>query len=80
MPTTTTTTVSSKGQITLPAALVRERNLVGQTLTLTEQPDGTIILKRKLSLDELLDSVIPGAIYGTDAEADAYLDAERSSW
>lgn len=60
--------------------MVRDRNLVGQTLLLIEQSDGTIILKRKLSLDELLDSVVPGGIYGTDAEADAYLAAERASW
>lgn len=73
-----TTTVSSKGQITLPAALVRAHDLVGQTLSVTEQADGSIILRRKLSLDELLDTVTPGRIYGEDP--DAYLAELRREW
>jgi bifunctional DNA-binding transcriptional regulator/antitoxin component of YhaV-PrlF toxin-antitoxin module len=75
-----TTTVSSKGQITLPAALVRDRHLVGQVLSITENPDGSILLRRRLSLDELLDSVVPHAIYGSREEADTYLAAEREAW
>jgi bifunctional DNA-binding transcriptional regulator/antitoxin component of YhaV-PrlF toxin-antitoxin module len=73
-----TTTVSSKGQITLPAALVRKHELIGQTMSVTEQPDGSIVLRRRLSLNELLDAVTPGRIYGDDP--DAYLANLRSEW
>lgn len=73
----TTTTVSSKGQITLPAKLVRSRGLSGGSrLELIETASGAIVLL-PLTNGDLLDTLagsLPG-IY-----SDSYVDELRTEW
>lgn len=72
-----TTTVSSKGQITLPAALIRRRGLSGGSrLHLIETASGAIVLL-PVTADSLLDDLagsLPG-IY-----PDSYVGELRAEW
>jgi bifunctional DNA-binding transcriptional regulator/antitoxin component of YhaV-PrlF toxin-antitoxin module len=70
-----TTTVSSKGQITLPAALVRERGLVGKTLSITET-DGVIVLVLATDMMDLAGAL--GSDYYGDA--DSHVAELRDEW
>ncbi|MGH3909020.1 MAG: AbrB/MazE/SpoVT family DNA-binding domain-containing protein [Pseudonocardiaceae bacterium] len=72
-----TTTVSSKGQVTIPAALLRELHLqAGTQLLVVPVRDGVLLVRRPDSAaDELAGSV--GDVYG---DAREYVDAERGTW
>lgn len=72
-----TTTVSSKGQVTIPAALLRELHLQpGTTLLVVPVRDGVMLVRRPDSAaDELAGSV--RNVYG---DAHEYVEAERGTW
>lgn len=72
-----TTTVSSKGQVTIPAALLRALDLqAGTQLLVVPVRDGVMLVRRPDSAaEELAGSV--RAVYG---DAGEYVDAERASW
>lgn len=72
-----TTTVSSKGQVTIPAALLRELHVQpGTTLLVVPVRDGVMLVRRPDSAaDELAGSV--GDVYGDAVE---YVEAERATW
>lgn len=72
-----TTTVSSKGQVTIPAALLRELHLQpGTTLLVVPVRDGVMLVRRPDSAaDELAGSVRD--VYG---DAHEYVEAERGTW
>lgn len=72
-----TTTVSSKGQVTIPAALLRELNLQpGTHLLVVPVRDGVMLVRRPESAADALAGSVPD-VYGDAAE---YVDAERASW
>lgn len=72
-----TTTVSSKGQVTIPAALLRELHLQpGTTLLVVPVRNGVMLVPRPDSAaDELAGSVRD--VYG---DAREYVEAERGTW
>ncbi len=72
-----TTTVSSKGQVTIPAALLRELHLQpGTTLLVVPVGNGVMLVPRPDSAaDELAGSVRD--VYG---DAREYVEAERGTW
>jgi AbrB family looped-hinge helix DNA binding protein len=72
-----TTTVSSKGQVTIPAALLRELHLQpGTTLLVVPVRNGVMLVPRPDSAaDELAGSV--RGIYG---DVRKYVEAERGTW
>jgi len=72
-----TTTVSSKGQVTIPAALLRELHLQpGTTLLVVPVRNGVMLVARPDSAaDELAGSV--RGIYG---DVRKYVEAERGTW
>lgn len=72
-----TTTVSSKGQVTIPAALLRELELLpGTQLLVVPVRDGVMLLRRPESpVDALAGSARD--VYG---DAGEYVEAERASW
>lgn len=72
-----TTTISSKGQVTIPASLLRELGLApGQKLLVVPVQDGLMLLRRPHSLADAL----AGATGGLYGDPDAYLRSERASW
>lgn len=72
-----TTTISSKGQITLPVDVLREMGLAsGTKLLVVPMSDGVMLLRRPDSLADAL----AGATAGTYGDAEGYLEAERASW
>jgi antitoxin ChpS len=72
-------TVSSKRQVTIPAAMARELGLAPGDKLVAHLDNGTIILERRpKSLIEYLDS-FPKGIYGrTKEEIDAYIAEGRA--
>jgi AbrB family looped-hinge helix DNA binding protein len=74
-----TTTVSSKGQITLPAALVRERRLVPGT-RLEVIATSTAIVLIPVADGTLLIDQLAGSLAGTYGDAAEYIERERGSW
>ena len=71
------TTVSSKGQITLPAAIVRERGLTPGTRLEVVATSTAIVLVR---IDEPLARRLAGATGGIYTDAARYVDHERDAW
>ena len=72
-----TTTVSSKGQVTLPAALIRERHLKpGTQLYVVANRDSIVLVPVEGSLSERL----AGATRGLYGEAETYVEQERALW
>lgn len=72
-----TTTISSKGQVTLPAQVLRELGLTsGTKLIVVPMRDGVLLLRRPDSLAEAL----AGATSGTYGDAESYVEGERASW
>jgi AbrB family looped-hinge helix DNA binding protein len=76
-----TTTLSSKHQVTLPTALVRELGLTpGDKLTLSVE-DGTIVLRpRPRSWVDYVSGSMPGYYGRTKDEIDTYLAEVRGGW
>ena len=73
----TTATVSGKGQVTIPAALVRELELAaGTQLLVVPVHDGLMLLKQTAALAKML----AGATGGVYGEASEYLRGERATW
>lgn len=71
-------TVSSKRQVTLPAAMVRELGLKPGDKLVARIRDGKIVLKRRpKSLVEYLDSFPPGIYGDTKEEIDANIAEGR---
>lgn len=72
-----TTTVSSKGQVTLPAALIRERNLKpGAQLYVVANRDSIVLMPVEGSLSKRL----AGATRGLYGDAATYVERERALW
>jgi len=72
-----TTTVSSKGQVTIPAALVRELDLQpGTQLVVVPVRDGVMLVRRPDSAADAL----AGSVRDVYGDAQEYVDAERASW
>jgi len=72
-----TTTVSSKGQVTIPAALVRELDLQpGTQLLVVPVRDGVMLVRRPDSAADAL----AGSVRDVYGDAQEYVDAERASW
>lgn len=72
-----TTTVSSKGQVTIPAALLRELNLQpGTTLLVVPVRGGVMLVRRPESAPDELAGSVPD-VYG---DAHEFVEAERGSW
>lgn len=72
-----TTTVSSKGQVTLPAALIREQHLKpGTQLYVVANRDSIVLMPVKGSLSKRL----AGATHGLYGDAKAYVEQERALW
>jgi AbrB family looped-hinge helix DNA binding protein len=71
------TTVSSKGQVTIPAALVRELDLQpGTQLLVVPVRDGVMLVRRPDSPADTL----AGSVRDVYGDARVYVDAERASW
>jgi AbrB family looped-hinge helix DNA binding protein len=71
------TTVSSKGQITIPADLIRRLNLTpGSKLLVVPVEGGVLLLRRP---DSLADS-LAGSVSGVFGDARDYVEHERSAW
>jgi AbrB family looped-hinge helix DNA binding protein len=72
-----TTTVSSKGQVTIPAALLRELHLQpGTTLLVVPVRNGVMLVARPDSAaDELA-----GSVRGIFGDVRKYVEAERGTW
>lgn len=70
-------TVSSKGQVTIPAELIRRLGIEpGSRLLVVPVEGGILLLRRPESLaEELADST--SDVYGNATE---YLEAERGEW
>lgn len=72
-----TTTVSSKGQVTIPAAVLRDLRVApGTRLLVVPLVDGVLLLRQPESLATTL-AGSTGGIYG---DVDEYVRAERTSW
>lgn len=72
-----TTTVSSKGQVTIPARLLRELHMrPGTKLLVVPVQDGVMLLRPVGSVAESLGGATAG-IYG---DPDTYLQDERAAW
>ncbi len=72
-----TTTVSSKGQVTIPAVLLRELHLQpGTTLLVVPVRDGVMLIRRP---DPVADE-LAGAVRDVYGDAHEYVEAERGSW
>lgn len=72
-----TTTISSKGQITLPAALLRERHLTPGTQLEVVATTGAIVL---VAADESLVTMLAGATAGIYGDPSEYIEQERTTW
>jgi AbrB family looped-hinge helix DNA binding protein len=69
--------VSSKGQVTIPAALLRELDLQpGTQLLVVPVRDGVMLVRRPDSAANALAGSVSN-IYG---DAREYVDTERASW
>jgi len=72
------TTLSSKGQITVPAAIMRELGLrPGERLMVVPIHDGLVVRRIVSPLSEALAGSIPSGTYG---DAEQYVRNERDSW
>lgn len=72
-----TTTISSKGQITLPVEVLKQMGLAsGTKLLVVPMSDGVLLLRRPDSLAEALG----GATAGTYGDVESYVETERASW
>ncbi|MGH3784711.1 MAG: AbrB/MazE/SpoVT family DNA-binding domain-containing protein [Pseudonocardiaceae bacterium] len=72
-----TTTVSSKGQVTIPAALLRELDLQpGTRLLVVPVRDGVMLVRHPDSAADAL----AGSVRDVYGDAREYVDAERASW
>lgn len=71
------TTVSSKGQITLPAAMLRERHLTPGTQLEVVATSNAIVL---LTTDEPLAHKLAGSTRGIYGDPAKYVDRERNEW
>ena len=69
--------MSSKGQITLPAAMLRERGLTPGTHLEVVATSTAIVLIRT---DQPLGRTLAGSTAGIYGDADRYIDAERDAW
>jgi bifunctional DNA-binding transcriptional regulator/antitoxin component of YhaV-PrlF toxin-antitoxin module len=72
-----TTTVSSKGQITLPAALLRERHVLPGSRFEVVGTSTAIVL---LPVDGSIVDALSGATRGAYGDVEDYIEAERSEW
>lgn len=71
------TTVSSKGQVTIPAAQLREMHLeAGTPLLVVPVRDGIMLVRRPASAADAL----VGSVRDVYGDAEDYVDAERASW
>jgi AbrB family looped-hinge helix DNA binding protein len=75
-------TMSSKRQITIPAAVVRELELEpGMKLAVYVEGEEITLIPRKMNWFEYITTRKPSGIYGTTKEeVDAYLREERRGW
>jgi AbrB family looped-hinge helix DNA binding protein len=72
-----TTTVSSKGQVTIPAAVLRELRLSpGDTLWVTRVEEGVFMSKMPESIADCLE----GSMRGVFGDATEYVSEERAAW
>lgn len=72
-----TTTVSSKGQVTIPAALLRDMDLrPGTQLLVVPVRDGVMLVRRPESAADALAGSVRD-VYGDERQ---YVEAERTSW
>lgn len=72
-----TTTISSKGQVTLPVDVLRDLGLSsGTKLLVVPMSDGVLLLRRPDSLADAL----AGVTAGTYGDVESYLETERASW
>jgi AbrB family looped-hinge helix DNA binding protein len=71
------TTVSSKGQITLPAAMLRERHLTPGTQLEVVATSNAIVL---ITTDEPLARRLAGSTRGIYGDAAQYVDQVRDEW
>jgi AbrB family looped-hinge helix DNA binding protein len=81
MPVSANLTVSSKRQITIPAAMARELGLKPGDKLVARLEDGRIVMHvRPANLIEYLDG-FPKGVYGrTKEEIDAYIREVREGW
>ncbi len=76
-----TTTLSSKRQITLPVALVRELGLVpGDKLTVRLEDGGILLRPRPRNWVDYFSGSRPGYYGKTKEDVEAYLDEVRGGW
>ncbi|MGH2363935.1 MAG: AbrB/MazE/SpoVT family DNA-binding domain-containing protein [Chloroflexota bacterium] len=74
----TITTLSSKGQITVPAALIRTLGLrPGERLAVVAIHDGIVLKRLSGPWPDALAGSIPAGTYG---DPDEYIHRERESW
>ncbi len=71
------TTISSKGQITLPAALLRERHLTPGTRLEIIATSRAIVL---IAIPESLVHRLAGATQGIYGNSDDYVEGLRDEW
>jgi len=72
-----TTTVSGKGQVTLPAQMLRDLGVLpGTKLLVVPVRDGMLLLRREGSLADTLAGAT-GGIYG---DVEEYVRGERDTW
>jgi len=76
-----TTTLSSKHQVTLPVALVRELGLTAGDKFSVRLEDGAIMLRpRPRSWVDYISGSMPGYYGKTREEVEAYLAEVRAGW
>lgn len=69
--------MSSKGQVTIPAAMQRDLRLVpGTKLLVVPVADGMLLLRRPPSLTDAL----AGSLADVYGDPDRYVAEERASW
>jgi antitoxin PrlF len=77
-------TVTSKGQLTLPAAIRRAARISeGSKLRVTLQPDGEVRLRRRLTLDDIAGSLsrkYPGLSFTQEDIDAAITQAVTEKW
>jgi len=72
-----TTTVSGKGQVTLPAQMLRDLGVLpGTKLLVVPVRDGMLLLRREGPLADAL----AGATGGTYGDVEEYVRGERDAW
>ena len=76
-----TTTLSSKHQITLPVAVVRELGLApGDKLTVRLEDGGIVLKPRPRSWVDYISGSMPGYYGKTKEDIEAYLADVRGDW